>query len=74
MAELANAVARAVGGGVKIAYSGEPDPNEGAKRRISIARAKEHLDWAPLYDLDRGLAAMVAEMRDPPKKLLLTAS
>lgn len=74
MTELADAVARAVGGTAEITYSGEPDPNEGAKRRISIARAKQYLGWEPFYDLDRGLAEMVAEMRSPPPSLLLSTS
>jgi UDP-glucose 4-epimerase len=74
MTELAQAVKRAVGGAVEISYSGVADPNEGAKRRISISRASEHLGWQPRYDLDRGLTDMVTDIRNPPAPLLQTIS
>jgi len=75
MADLAHSVIKAVGnsdGSIK--FSGQPDPNEGARRQVSIAYAKQLLDWEPAYDLDRGLEAMVAHLRNPPPALLRTVA
>jgi UDP-glucose 4-epimerase len=74
MMELAEAVVRAVGEtGAAIEFTKAPDPNDGARRRVSIARAKRNLGWEPEYDIDRGLARMVEEIRVPPEPLLLPA-
>lgn len=73
MLDLAAAVLRAVGDtAAEIVLSGQPDPAEGVRRRISIERARQQLGWEPEYDIDRGLQAMVAELRNPPRPLLVS--
>ncbi|RDV03169.1 NAD-dependent epimerase/dehydratase family protein [Undibacter mobilis] len=73
MAQLAQSVIKAVGNAdASIKFSGDPDPNEGARRQISIAHAKQLLNWEPTYDLDRGLEAMVAHLCNPPPAILRT--
>lgn len=75
MAELARSVIKAAGNAdASIKFSGQPDPNEGARRQVSIAHAKRLLNWEPAYDLDRGLEAMVANLRNPPPPLLRSAA
>jgi nucleoside-diphosphate-sugar epimerase len=72
MQQLAIAVVKAVGGSdVAIEYTGNPDPNEGTRRRVSLERARSLLGWQPAFGIDDGLACMVAEMRNPPRPLLV---
>lgn len=74
MQELAHAVVRAVGADASlIVLTQRPDPNDDMRRSVSLDKANRALGWSPVYDIDRGLAEMVNEIRNPRAPLLVAA-
>lgn len=74
MKELAQAAVRASGAFENlVTLTSKPDPNEAMRRLVSIDKARRVLNWVPEYDIDRGLADMVRQIRNPLPPLLVAA-
>lgn len=66
MKELAEIILQVVGNtGAKIAYTGKFDPSEAIRRQIPIDRASLEFGYVPQYDLYKGIAEMVTQLKNP---------
>lgn len=63
MKALAKKIIKVTRSRSKVVMSGKPDPQEGKKVKIDVRRAKRQLGFTPMFNLEKGLKAMLAIYR-----------